>query len=243
MGSNSNGLGFLFDDKAMDAEICLLKSRSRGKRIEGELEAWGKNVPSRFKNADINDFNSEPSVARAIGMVVAENAPLGSIILTGGGGRGKTYLAYAIARELIKTGQLRFDQFTYLSEDVFAAIYSSGFNKNERIKGLKKSRLIIIDSVGVSDSSFTVSTQKSVNEQSRFNAWFDIADWAYSGGNHNRLIVTSGLGMKDLEKHVGSPAFARLRAASLGSINMSNLPDRREMIFNRDVGKFLGKGN
>ncbi|MFA5866878.1 MAG: ATP-binding protein [Actinomycetota bacterium] len=138
-------------------------------------------------------------------------APAGSLFFYGLAGRGKTYLAVAIYRELIN------DADFWPVPDLLLHLRSELRIKGEEeaIRPLKEARVLILDDIGI----------EKVTDWVRQALYVVIA---YRERNLMPTVFTSNLDLDDLEERIGDERIVS-RIAGMSRIIQIDGPDRRNL--------------
>lgn len=206
----------LQEDMARDSQLA---ERARKDNIRYNLQQWEEQIEDRWRDAKIENIESNNIVReRILDRVNRWETGRGmnqiSMIFVGHLGRGKTWSAYAYCHELIRRGILTAGQVYISTESALAAIASSGYEKEKRLKSLLSPRykLYLIDDIG--RGSFPSG------EGARGEVWFEILNHIYSrrlafvGTTNLSLHPTKGPDNKpippEMQRWIGSAAFERL---------------------------------
>lgn len=177
-----------------------LKKQEQEAVIAQSIDIWKKKVGNRWSSAcldQIKNPDAHERLADRINRHVAKD-PDGlnetSLLVSGLTGRGKTYLGYAYAFELIKLGLLLPHQIFIGSESVLSEIVSSGFRQSEKMEELLSSeyKFYMIDDVGR-------GRFKDISD--RGTIWHQVLDHMYA--HQIPIVLTTNLLAKKPENVPG----------------------------------------
>ncbi len=137
--------------------------------------------------------------------------PAGSLFFYGLAGRGKTYLAVAIYRELIN--QADFWPVPDLLLHLRSELRVTG--EEEAIRPLKEARILILDDIGI----------EKVTDWVRQALYVVIA---YRERNLMPTVFTSNLDLDELEERIGDERLVS-RIAGMSRVLKIDGPDRRNL--------------
>ena len=168
---------------------------------EFQFTKWQERIPAKFRSA----HTKHSGVDDRLKLLSEGKMGVASMISQGATGMGKTYLAVAYANAVIKAGFLKPSEVVFGSEaDLLAGAANAPYAEVEKSFKLLTSgtyKMIIIDDVG---------RAPWLREDMRPKVWSLILDALYA--NNRMVVVTTNLNKEDLESHIGTGAYDRLRA-------------------------------
>ena len=196
------------------AEDRALAKRAQQDNIEKALKEWKESIEPRWRDAELSMVNPESKPYRAITDKVKRwRSGKGlnelSLLLVGALGRGKTYMGYVYINALISQGLLHAGQVFVSTERTLAAVATSGFEKEKRMRDIISPRykFFLIDDIG--RGAFGNS------ESARGEIWFELLNHIYS--NQLAFVGTTNLRAaapkgepSDLQRWIGSASWERL---------------------------------
>jgi DNA replication protein DnaC len=195
-----DGYGYILTEDSVQICHCL-RDRKEKRRTEKS------NIPKRYLSKTLDNFKGDIDdrrmALRRVRTFVSEfkpNAEKGGLFLFGAAGTGKTHLAVGALKELLARGRTGlFYNMVSLLED-FRKEYRSDLKPEEedRLKRLLEVDVLVLDDLGAGKLSEFVLERT-----------YSLIDKRYS--NNQAVIVTSNLGMNDLEKQISYPVFSRIR--------------------------------
>ena len=152
-------------------------------------------IKQRYLSATLDGIKLPPRIIKTAEQFIA--GKIDGLFLTGVIGSGKTYLACAIARELVIQGKsVRFKSAPELFEDIRASFNGRG-SEYEIIDRLSKTKYLIIDDAGAEKSSdFTL------------DRLYLIIDHRYS--DELPTIITSNLSLNDIKNRIHDRLASRI---------------------------------
>lgn len=203
---------------------CNCDREEEVKKIDAEVETEKRekiqklfscaNIGKRFINCSFKNFQKRAGVEKAFNTALdfarnfKQKQETGEgILFYGGSGNGKTHLAVAIVREIVKQGYSAiFQPAAELQYRLNATYHESGENETEIMSGLVESDLTVIDDLGKGKWSEKV--------EERFYVILD--------GRYRELrptVITTNLKLSDLEGYVGNAVFDRLKEMCVFVLN------------------------
>lgn len=187
----------LREDMERDQALAV---QARKENIAKNVELWHQTIEPRWRDASIDDGNMDPQVRSKIQERV-ERWETGrglhqiSMLFTGHLGRGKTWSAYAYAYELVRRGILAPAQIFISTETTLAAIATSGFEKEKRMKEILHPRykFYFIDDIGRAAYG-----NASTNAAARGEMWFELLNHIYT--RQLAFVGTTNLAARPPEK-------------------------------------------
>lgn len=165
-----------------------LLQKQRVERIQAAKNRWKELIDDRWKDAELSKIEDAEVSSKIQDLINRHRNPQGhhatSLVISGDLGKGKTYLGYIYAYELINEGILGPDNFYIETEGALAGISRSGFEKKDLMAGLKhpKNKFYFIDDVGRGGFA---------NEYDRTEIWYDLINHIYV--KKLTLVVTTNL--------------------------------------------------
>jgi len=203
---------------------CNCDREEELKKINAEVEAEKRekiqnlfahaNIGKRFAGCSFKNFQKRAGVEKAFNSALdfakkfREKQETGEgMLFYGGSGNGKTHLAVAIVREVVRQGYSAiFQPAAELQYRLNATYHDSGENETEIMSGLVESDLTVIDDLGKGKWSEKV--------EERFYVILD--------GRYRELrptVITTNLKLSDLEGYVGNAVFDRLKEMCVFVLN------------------------
>ena len=192
----------------------IQEARQRRDTEHPEIILSLNGVPKRFQNCSFENFKGNPKAVQA-----CRNHDLSNgLYMFGGAGRGKTHLAVAKLRELVKTGHYDF-QFaslaTLLSKLARAAFDTNKSSESEArlVEKYSQTNILVLDDLGQHGASPWVITKLYL-----------IIDSRYS--EEKPTIITSNFGLDEIHKKLGEPIASRLSESRI--IHITGLDYRKQ---------------
>jgi DNA replication protein DnaC len=203
---------------------CNCEREEEVKKINAEVETEKRekiqklfscaNIGKRFINCSFKNFQKRAGVEKAFNAALdfsknfKQKQETGEgILFYGGSGNGKTHLAVAIVREVVRQGYSAiFQPAAELQYRLNATYHDSGESETEIMSGLVESDLTVIDDLGKGKWSEKV--------EERFYVILD--------GRYRELrptVITTNLKLSDLEKYVGNAVMDRLKEMTVFVLN------------------------
>ena len=170
-----------------------------------ELRLNHTNIPKRFINARLSDFDDQ--ISNDIQKFISR-AGWASLLVLGPVGTGKTHLACAIAHEVAKTGTVLYTTLYEMSQKVMADMNDHSKKQPYKHRGaeiFQKIGTLIIDEMG---RSFATDADK--------NRLFSIINYRYQ--NLLPIIVLANKGKDELFHSIGEGVSDRLRESMQGLV-------------------------
>jgi DNA replication protein DnaC len=174
-----NGTGWIIIERAnvSGAEPCDCRSAGRTERIEERSQ-----IPPLYRNADFENFNKRANQELSNVMIAvrtyAEAFPLGpkpgGLLLIGGPGTGKTHLAVAALRRIIRSGREGlFTDYQSLLDRIRSGYDSaSGSSDREAYRNALDADILLLDDLGahrvtdwVQDTVTSIITHRCNNKK------------------------------------------------------------------------------
>ena len=205
--------------------------------LANQKEDWEKELEDRKKNpekymarggikkrqlsATLKDIKLPPRIIKVAEQFI--EGKIQGLFLTGTVGSGKTYLACAIARELVMQGKnIRFKSAPEFFEDIRATFNGKG-REYEIIERLSKASYLIIDDIGAEKSSdFTL------------DRLYLVIDHRYS--DELPTIITSNLSLNEIKDRIHDRLASRI-SEMCQTIIMPNKDLRIELKYENGGGK------
>jgi DNA replication protein DnaC len=185
---------------------CVEKRRSEAeqKSLEARLSAAGLRKKFRcrtFENFTVTDLNRPAwEAARAYAQNFATHRRSGkSLFLVGDTGRGKTHLAAAVVREVVRQGfRAMFVVTIELLSDIRASYQNEGKSEQEILRPLKEADLLVLDDISAVD---------------QFSDWekgklYEIINMRYEA--ERPILVTSNKMVSWIKDRLGKKVVDRL---------------------------------
>lgn len=213
-------------------------------RISKAMEQWAQIVGPRFEKATIENERIKSLVMEKVDRI-ENHGPLhrNSLVLSGILGNGKTWTAYAYARELVSKGLLMPTSLVEGTESsLLTPLALAGFERPDKIYAFLNAnkKFYIIDEVGRA----TFRTPEI-----RHEIWYELINHVYE--KHIPIVLTtnkSTVGVKlpgsnrvtnELEMWIGEAAYDRLR--NIADIIVPGNVNQREKVGRlMDEGEVLG---
>lgn len=213
----------IYNDRAIFYK-CNCEREEEVKKINTEIEAEKRekiqklfshaNIGKRFINCSFKNFQKRPGVEKAFNVALdfaknfKQKQETGEgILFYGDSGNGKTHLAVAIIREVVRQGYSAiFQSAAELQYRLNATYRDSGESETEIMSGLVESDLTVIDDLGKGKWSEKV--------EERF---YVILDGRYR--EMRPTVITTNLKLSELEKYVGNAVFDRLKEMCVFILN------------------------
>lgn len=217
------------EEDLKDQEI---REQEKFARIERNIAEWRERVGARWADARIENITVPQNKEAILDRIhrVEHGSKFHSneisMVIRGTMGRGKTYLGYVYAFELIRRGLLLPSQVYIQNEQHLANIMSSGYEQNRMLNELcsEQYKFYLIDDVGRGKYSQAVD---------RYTIWHHLVDHVYSQ-NIPIVVTTNLLGNKvegrddknraaRISEWIGDSAVDRLRSivGATGTIVMT----------------------
>ena len=203
---------------------CNCEREEEVKKINAEVETEKRekiqklfscaNIGKRFINCSFKNFQKRVGVEKAFNIALdfaknfKQKQETGEgILFYGGSGNGKTHLAVAIVREVVRQGYSAiFQPAAELQYRLNATYNDSGESEAEIMNGLVESDLTVIDDLGKGKWSEKVEERIYV-----------ILDGRYR--ELRPTVITTNLKLSDLEGYVGNAVFDRLKEMCVFVLN------------------------
>lgn len=191
----------------------VLVKAFRNEQIAQLEREWEARIEDRWRDAGLDKI-TDPEYSTPIKDRLERHATRSglnrtSLVMSGQMGRGKTYLAYAYARELIRQGLMLPSQIFFDTERTLGLISNSGYKKADRMEALLNPhyRFFLIDDVGRGVFS---------SDSMRGEIWYELVNHIYT--RRLTLVLTTNLLSKRDEGNkqtlawwLGDAAIDRLR--------------------------------
>lgn len=222
-------------DKNLSKMICsICKKKEELKKIIEKPDAYlsNYNVPEKFLDKSFDNFENNPTLIEKL-KEYFQIRPLGSLMLIGKVGTGKTHLAVSIMRELIikRANQLlkNIDSNDIDSANLsmlfipvpeilleIRSTFNSNYNISEKeiISKYAKIHYLILDDLGAEKTTdWSITTL------------YIILDRRYR--NNKPTLITTNLNLKEIENNLGSRIASRLSESLIVPINMLDFRKKR----------------
>jgi len=222
----------LIEQKHSDREIILRRE-----------EEWFNIIGDRWRDACLQNISDPNAVSVLDDRLKRHRSGNGlnrtSILIAGKMGRGKTYLGYAYAYELIHAGLLKPSEVFIGTEQDLVKIARGGFHGAEMLEDLLKPqhRFYLFDDIG--RTAFP-------DDIKRRELWHALVDNIYSNGK--TLVITTNLPIQEkqgvLAAWVGNSSESRIRHITGDGVVFMDGDNKREEIGDRlesDWRKRAGK--
>lgn len=175
---------------------------------EARAEKWHEGLPAKFKEADRLD---DPTLSIPTGHFRSGNPGLASLVVRGGFGTGKTWLAMSYVKVLVRDRLVDPGEVLVGTEaDLLASLTQQAtWDMGPGLASLTASRwkVVFIDDVGV-------GVWRS--DQTKRGVWHPIVDAMYS--ENRTLVISTELSLPALSKHLGDSVWSRIQSMCAGSI-------------------------
>lgn len=133
--------------RRMNGTYAKYEAEKRKVEIASMVREWESRLPSRWASAELSRIKNK--AAREVEKMLQEKGP-GSFFIRGENQAGKTYLAYAIARQYIMEGLITPSQVKTINEVNLMKLPKLGFSGHQRLDDMLRSKvqLYIFDDVG-----------------------------------------------------------------------------------------------
>ena len=203
---------------------CDCEREEEVKKINAEVETEKKekiqklfscaNIGKRFINCSFKNFQKRAGVEKAFNAALdfskkfREKQETGEgILFYGGSGNGKTHLAVAIVREVVKQGYSAvFQPAAELQYRLNATYHDSEESETEIMNGLVEANLTVFDDLGKGKWSEKVEERIYV-----------ILDGRYR--ELRPTVITTNMKLSELENYVGHAVFDRLKEMCVFVLN------------------------
>jgi DNA replication protein DnaC len=192
--------------KCIDEAEVKEQREEQDRKLASRLEKAG--IPKRFADKDFSNYRVEhPGQTRALMTTKAYAADFGSqkldgrcLILTGHAGTGKTHLAMAIVKAVLRQGFSARYTTVYECIERIRETWRPDSPQRERevVKLFTEVDLLVLDEVGV-----------QYGKESEQVEMFKILNKRYEGVRPT--VVISNLEAEDVSRYLGGRAFDRLR--------------------------------
>lgn len=196
----------------------------RHEQVELRRKIWADMIDVRWRDASLEKIRDVDARAVLEDRIQRHTSREGlnqtSVLISGTYGRGKTYVGYAYAYELIARGVLLPSQIFIGTEQALVEIASSGYEKAERLRRLlsPQYRFYLIDDVG--RGKFGAPAQRG-------EVWYELLNHVYSKRLTivltTNLIASKGAKNNTVAAWLGEAAVDRLRhlVGTSGNLVMS----------------------
>lgn len=207
------------EDLANQKEDWEKELEDRKKNPEKYMARGG--IKKRYLSATLKDIKLPPRIIKVAEQFI--EGKIQGLFLTGTVGSGKTYLACAIAKELVIQGKnIRFKSVPELFEDIRGSFNGKG-TEYEIINRFSKTNYLIIDDLGTEKvSDFTL------------DRLYLIIDHRYS--DELPTIITSNLTLNDIKNKIHDRIASRI-SEMCQTIIMPNKDLRIELKYENGGGK------
>lgn len=223
---------YLASVQAETRAVKVLAEKKERDKIQQNLREWEARIEVRWRDAALERLSDSDVVSAIEDRVKRFQQQDGlnstSLMISGAYGKGKTYVAYAYAHELIRQGFLKPSQVFIGTERVLTGIATSGFKKPEMMSRLLHPhyKFYLIDDVGRGSYS---------NPAQRGEIWYELLNHVYV--NRLTLVLTTNLvttsrdGGNTVAGWVGAAAVDRLRhlVGKAGNVVMSGDDKRTQL--------------
>lgn len=219
----------LHNEIAGNAPLIEQKTADRDATITRHKEEWADLIGERWHDACLANISDPNATAILSDRISRHKSGRGlnqiSMLITGYLGRGKTYLGYAYAYELISAGLLKPSEVFIGTEQELAKITRGGFRSAEMLEDLisPQYRFYMIDDVG--RATFP-------DDLRRREIWHALVDNIYS--TRKTLVITTNLPIHDkpgvLASWVGDSTESRIRHITGNGVVIMNGDNKREEI-------------
>lgn len=171
-------------------------------RYQEAMNRWNESVPARFRDAR----SEHPQLLERLRHVQKGHYGIGSLLITGEVGQGKTWLALSYAYEILRRKIMRPSEIVFGTEaDLLASIGNAPFAEvDQRLRRLTQGRyrLIIVDDVGRANW---------LKEDARPAIFWNVINEQYK--NKGLVVLTTNIDRREeLESYIGKASFDRLAA-------------------------------
>jgi DNA replication protein DnaC len=197
--------------RRLDAEIA---SRQKAEIYEQSRARWLASLPEKFRESRAD----HPKIVERLQRLEAGEPGTAGALVFGPVGEGKTFLALGYANMAIEAGYVQPGEVLFGTEsELLASAANSSFGEVEsalRRLTSPSHRMLIIDDVG---------RGTWLRDDMRPKVFMLVLDAAWR--NNRIVVVTTNLGVKDLEEYIGIGAMDRLR--SMCGYTAISLEDRK----------------
>lgn len=183
-----------------DRERSKIRYEQRMKTaIRENLEAWRESVGHRWKDADLRDINTAQS--DRILRTLDTRKQMCSFFFYGKTGIGKTYHAYALAKEFIRRGFISPAQVMFLRESTMLTYLKTGFEGDKNLNRVMSDRykFYFFDDVGRGGNA---------TQDQRNALWDTVMDNMYS--RDVNFVMTSNFTISGLRDNFSEATIDRL---------------------------------
>lgn len=227
----------------MMVEDQRVTQETQKRRIAEALEDWKRIAGPRFAESTIENPRVHSLVMAKVDRI-QNHGPLhrNSLVLSGKLGVGKTWTAYAYARELVSRGILLPSSLVHGTESsLLTPLAVAGFERPAKVFKFLNSnnKFYIIDEVG----------RSNIRPEIRHEIWYEIVNHAYE--NHVPLVITTNKSTasykvmgsdrvtNELEEWIGEAAYDRLK--HIADVVIPSEENKRAQVGKlMDEGKVLG---
>lgn len=200
----------------LDAEIA---ASQRQQIFAAALQKWRDSLPEKFRESTTD----HPKILERLARIEAGQPGTAGALVFGPVGEGKTFLALGYANLAIERGLVKPNEVLFGTEaELLAAAANASYGEVENaLKRLASPshRMVIIDDVG---------RGTWLREDMRPKVFMLVLDSAW---RENRIVViTTNLGVTDLEEYIGGGAMDRLRSmCGYAAISLDDRGMRRQV--------------